>query len=130
MLRLPCSVRIFAVTRPIHFSTDIDGLVQRVRAEVRADPFNGDLFCFFNLRRTRVKLLVWDHNGFWVLCKRLERGRFERLDSRAPLLELTREDLVNLLIGIDTKTRRFRGHFLRELRIDSRAGDEHARVAQ
>jgi transposase len=122
-------VRIFAATRPVPASAQTDGLVRRVR-ENHCDPFTGNLFCFFNRHRTRVKLLVWDGNGFWIFSKRLERGRFERLDSRAPWMELSREQLVMMLAGIDTKRSRFRRHFVREVRIESRADDVRARAAQ
>lgn len=127
MLRLPVSVRVFVATRPVHFSAQADSLLRRVRDDLGTDPFTGSLFCFFNRHRTTVKLLVWDQNGFWVFSKRPERGRFEQLDSRAPLIEIEREDLVMLLAGIHTKTARFRRDFVREVRIDSRAGDERAR---
>jgi transposase len=130
MLRLPRSVRVFVSTRPVHCSTEADGLVRRVREDIGEDPYSGNLFCFFDRRRTRVKLFVWDRNGFWLFNKRLERGRFERLDSRAPGIEISREQLVMLLSGIDTNTSRFRRYFSREVRIASRASDGRSRATQ
>jgi hypothetical protein len=106
------------------------GLVRdELGADAFADAFAVEVYCFFNARRTSVKLLVWDRNGFWVMSKRLERGRFEQLDARTPWLELAREELVMLLAGIDTKTARFRHRFAREIRIQSRANDERPRAA-
>lgn len=131
MLRLPISVRVFAFTRPIFVNTDIDELVRYVRDDIGEDPFSGNVFCFFNRRRDRVKLLVWDRNGFWMLVKRLERGQFESLDARTPRLELRREQLVMLLSGVDTKSARFRRDFAHEVRISPRDdGDRSARAAQ
>lgn len=129
MLRLPLSVRVFVATRPVHFSAQIDSLLRRVRDDLGADPFTGSIYCFFNRHRTSVKLLVWDKNGFWVFCKRLERGRFEQLDSRTPWIEIAREQLVMLLAGIHTKTLRFRRDFVREVSIDSRARHERTRAS-
>jgi len=121
MLRLPRAVRIFVATRPAHAAAGADSLVRRVREELGEDAFSGNLFCFFSRRRTKVKLLVWDSNGFWIFSKRLERGRFEQLDSRSSWVELTREELVMLLAGIDTKNSKFRPGFAREIRLVSRS---------
>lgn len=131
MLTFGSRVRIFAAVEPIDFRKGFDGLVQIVRDRFREDPFAGDLFCFFNRRRDRVKVLVWDRNGFWLHYKRLERGTFERIDGGGERLEIDRARMSMLLEGIDTRSSRFRKHFAREVRIGDR--DDHrgpARVAQ
>lgn len=124
MLRLPRTMRVFASTRREHFHGGPDKLLRFVREVLDIDPFGGDMYCFFNARRDRVKLLVWDRNGFWVLCKRLERGRFETLGTRAPMIELSRDELVMVLSGIDTKTGGLHRHFVRDMRIDQRDDDD------
>lgn len=124
MLTVHSRQRVFAATTPIDFRKGFDGLVQIVRDGFREDPFTGDLFCFFNRRRDRVKVLVWDRNGFWLHYKRLERGTFERLDGRAANIEIDRARMSMLLEGIDTRSSRFRRHFARDVRIQSRGGDD------
>jgi transposase len=79
MLTLAPSVRVFALKTPVRWTLGIDGLVRLVRDGATEDPFSGNIFCFFSRHRDRVRLLVWDRNGFWVMSKRLERGRFERV---------------------------------------------------
>ena len=111
MIVLPSSVRIVASTSPVTFQRDVDSLVRCVREDLGEDPFSGDIYCFVNRRRDRVKLLVWDRNGFWVLCKRLERGRFRRLEGPDKRIELTREELIVLLERLDTRTDRFLRNF-------------------
>jgi transposase len=132
MLRLPRSIRVFASTTPVGARTNVDALVTLVREEIGEDPFKGNLFCFFNRRRDQVKLLVWDRNGFWVFCKRLERGWYEALDVRTPYIEIGRERLVQLLSGIDMKTARFRRRFPHDVRMASRVDDDarSARTAE
>lgn len=39
------------------------------------DPFSGTIFAFTNRRRTAVKLLVYDGNGYWLCHKRFSKGR-------------------------------------------------------
>jgi transposase len=131
MLRL-APVRIFAAVQPITANAGVDRLAGIVREVFGEDPFSGALFCFFNARRTRVKLLVWDRNGFWLLSKRLERGCFEKIDLDEPRVELDRVQLAMLLEGLDTRKLEFRKHFAREIRLSPRAdeGSRSARVAE
>ena len=69
MLNFPAQVRIFAATAPVDFRKAHDGLVAIVRDCFREDPFEGSLFVFFNKKYDRVKLLLWDENGFWLNYK-------------------------------------------------------------
>src|SRR5215831_5978427 len=97
-----------------------DGLSMIVRHQFHRDPFNGDVFVFFNRSRDRVKLLVWDGNGFWLLSKRLERGTFDawRPSGDEAHVEIERSQLTMLLEGVDVKNAKYRRHFAREVRID------------
>jgi transposase len=130
LIVLPASVRIVALTTPVTFQRDVDSLVRCVREVLEEDPFSGDVFCFLNPRRDRVKLLVWDRNGFWVLSTRLERGRFRRLEGREKRTELTREELIMLFGRLDTKTDRILRNFERDGRRSGRGDDDRpARAA-
>ena len=120
MLSVSSNLRIFAASEPVDFRKGFDGLVQIVRDEWREDPFTGDHFCFFNRRRDRVKVLVWDRNGFWLFYKRLERGTFERVGGSSKRIEIDRARMSMLLEGIDTKAARFRRYFARDVRIGDR----------
>jgi transposase len=81
MLSLPPSVRIFVAREPADMRKSFDGLSRLVCDVVEQDPQSGHLFCFFNRRRDRVKLLWWDRSGYWLLYKRLEKGRFAIFDQ-------------------------------------------------
>jgi len=76
MIQITPQMRVLVAVEAADFRCGIDGLAQRCRASLGEDPFTGTVFCFRNRRRTAIKLLVYDGQGFWLCHKRLSRGRF------------------------------------------------------
>jgi transposase len=103
MLTLPASVRVYLASEPVDLRRGHDGLVALVRSAWGLDPFAGHLFVFFGRRLDRVKVLVWDRNGFALYYKRLSQGRFRmpRVSVDAKHVELDATALAMLLDGID-----------------------------
>lgn len=105
MLTLPPAVKVWASTEPVDCRKSFNGLSLTVRSVLRLDPLSGHLFCFFNRRGDQVRLLFWDRNGYTVVAKRLERGRFKTPWSEArlagPAWELEAAELTLILEGID-----------------------------
>jgi transposase len=97
---LPSSVRAYVCVEPVDMRKQIDGLAQMVQAAFAADPFGGQVFVFLGKRRNKVKLLWWDRHGFFLLYKRLERGRFPRPEALARE-GLSLAELMAFLEGID-----------------------------
>ncbi|MDY7546739.1 IS66 family insertion sequence element accessory protein TnpB [Glaciimonas sp. CA11.2] len=54
----------------------INGLAAIVEQALGLDPFAPAVHVFYNRRRARIKLLLWDRTGFWLMFKRLEADRF------------------------------------------------------
>ena len=105
------SVRIFIAREPIDMRKGLDGLASLVIDVIDQDPQSGHLFVFFNRQRNRMKSLVWDASGYWLLCKRLEYGQFKIFDRAAASrtsFELTSTDFALLLDGIDLRGARRR----------------------
>jgi transposase len=69
-------MRVLVAIEAADFRRGIDGLAQLCRARLQADPFEGVVFAFRNRRRTAIKLLVYDGQGFWLCHKRLSKGTF------------------------------------------------------
>jgi transposase len=93
-----------------------DGLCGEVVSFMRQVPTSGHLFVFVNKRRDRMKILVWDRHGFWLLCKRLEAGRFQLpilVDPAEHSAPLTPEAMLMILEGIDLESVRMRKRFHR-----------------
>lgn len=55
----------------------IDGLAAIVQNNFKLDPFSNSLFLFCGRKRNRLKALYWEGDGFVLLYKRLENGRFQ-----------------------------------------------------
>ena len=68
--------KIYIATGYTDLRCGIDGLAGIVQGEFQLDPFSDALFLFCGRRNDRIKALYWDTNGFVLLYKRLERGRF------------------------------------------------------
>ena len=97
-----------AVQVPAPGATDLrrsfDRLSAQVQEVLRQDPLSGHVFVFFNRQRNRVKLLVWERDGFWLLYKRLEAGTFAALERD----EINARELYLLLEGIEVVRERRR----------------------
>lgn len=109
MLTLPPSVRVFLAVGPTDMRRSIDGLAALVRERLCLEPLSGHLFLFRNRRGDRLKVLVWDRSGFWVLYKRLEQGTFAWPSAaEAEPVEMRGADLMLLLSGVDVGATRRR----------------------
>jgi transposase len=69
-------MRLLVAVEPVDFRKGIDGLIGVCRQVLESDPFSGTVFVFCNRRRTAIKLISYDGQGFWLCQKRLSRGRF------------------------------------------------------
>ena len=88
---------------------NFDGLCGIITGSFRKDPLRDGLFVFVNKRRDRMKLLVWDRHGYWLMYKRLEAGRFQMppsdMGSISPeALHITYEQLLLIIEGIDLQS--------------------------
>ena len=80
-----------------------DRLAERVRAVIEQDPLTGQLFVFRSRRGDRLKILVWDRDGYVLWYKRLESGVFKlpRVLAGTRSVELRASELAMILDGID-----------------------------
>lgn len=100
MFRLDAGLRVYLHRDAVDGRKNINGLAALVEQALGLDPFAAAVYVFSNRRRDRIKLLLWDRTGFWLLLKRLEADRFV-WPREAAVVELTVEQLHWLLEGID-----------------------------
>ena len=76
MIQIAPQMRILLAVEPVDFRKGIDGLAGVCRKVLASDPFSGFVFVFRNRRRTSIKILAYDGQGFFLVQKRLSQGRF------------------------------------------------------
>jgi transposase len=92
---------------------NFDGLISLVNNYMKKDPLKDGAFVFVNRPRDKMKILVWDRHGFWLLYKRLEAGRFQipPFENGNDSVNITYEQLIMIIEGIDLKSIRRRKRY-------------------
>ncbi len=89
MIQLTPQSRIFVATEPVDFRKGIDGLGAVCRQVLGDNPLEGAVYVFRNRSGSAIKLLLYDGQGYWMMMKRLSKGRFswwpQSPDARVPL---------------------------------------------
>ena len=90
-----------------------DSLCGIIAGELGQQVMSGDVFIFINRLRTHIKLLVWEHDGFTIVYRRLEKGTFEvpafNLDQDS--LSITSDQLHCILKGIKLSSVKYRKRY-------------------
>jgi transposase len=95
--------RIWMASEATDMRCGFDRLAERVKTVIGENPQSGHLFVFRSRRGDRLKILVWDRDGFVLWYKRLEAGVFKlpRVEQGARSVELRASELAMILDGID-----------------------------
>lgn len=99
MLRPDRSIeQVYLHRAPVDMRRQIDGLAILAKEVIQQDPTSGALFVFINARRNKLKLLVWERNGFILWYKRLERDKFHWPRHAAETVVTMSAEQLNLLL--------------------------------
>jgi len=74
--------QVYLCREPVDFRKSIDGLSVLVEQEFGLNPFAQVMYVFMNRQRTKIKVLYWHRNGFFLWMKRLEKDRFAWFNVR------------------------------------------------
>ena len=94
-------VRIFIRPGPTDLRKAVNGLAVMIEQKMSGELFSGDIYVFCNKERRLIKALWWEKNGFWLSQKRLEKDKFPWPPTSEAVMELSSEELLMLLQGID-----------------------------
>ena len=104
--------RVYLAVGATDMRKQIDGLAALVEDVLEQDPC---LFVFCNRGRDKLKILLWQRNGFWLWYRRLERERFLWPQAEAAASEVSARELRWLLDGLDI--RHVEGHRAADFRL-------------
>ena len=79
----------------------IDGLAAVVQEQFHLDPFSSSLFLFCGKLRDRMKVLLWESDGFVLLYKRLENGNFKWPRKESEVKPLFWQEFRWLMEGLE-----------------------------
>jgi transposase len=102
--------RLWLCGEPVDMRKGIDGLVAVVQQRLLREAMTGEVFLFVGRDPSRLKILCWDRDGYWLATKRLSQGRFQvpraaGRDGRASSIELTATEWQLILDGIVVRDR-------------------------
>lgn len=76
MIHLTAETRILLATNASDFRKGIDGFVAICSQQLQQDPRDGSLYVFINRAATMIRILKYESNGYYLVTKRLSKGRF------------------------------------------------------
>ncbi len=91
---------IYIVTGQTDMRKSIDGLAAFIKGSLGMDPFAQSLFLFCGKHHDRIKVLLWEGDGFVLLYKRLDNGSFKWPKSEKQARALSQTELRWLLEGL------------------------------
>ncbi len=98
--------RVYLACGNTDLRKSIDGLAVLVKEEFQLDPFSSSLYVFCNRKRDKLKILHWEHNGFWLYYRRLEKSKFQwPQKDGVGVTAISRRELRWLLDGLPLKQR-------------------------
>jgi len=95
------NTQVWLYRQPVDFRKQIDGLVILAADALQKNPTSGHWFVFRNKKADKVKILLWEDNGFWLLYKRFEKAVFKFPKIENETMSLTMSELQWLLSGLD-----------------------------
>jgi transposase len=105
MLHLSPSCNYYLYTGNADMRKSFDGLCGIIQSQMELNALGGSVFIFMNRRRTQVKLLLWEGDGFSIYYKRLEMGTFELpvTNSQSATVSLDARQLQFILQGVSLR---------------------------
>lgn len=85
----------------------IDGFASIIKNQFKLDPFKpGVLFLFCGRKSDRIKGILWEGDGFLLLYKRLETGKFQWPRSEEEVKSISTQQYKWLMEGLSIEQKK------------------------
>lgn len=105
-IKLPENISLYIACGHTDMRKQIDGLAAMVSQNFELDPFDNALFLFCGRKRDRIKALLWEGDGFLLMYKRLENGKFQWPNNVEQVREITPQQYRWLIEGLSVDQKR------------------------
>ena len=95
--------KIYIVCGYTDMRKSIDGLCAIIEDRLKMDPTSSALFLFCGRKRNRMKVLLWEGDGFVLLYKRLENGSFKWPRDESEVKPITWQQFRWLMEGLQVE---------------------------
>lgn len=93
---------LFVVCGFTDMRRSIDGLISIIQDDLKMDPCSNSLYLFCGRRHDRIKLLLWEKDGFVLLYKRLSgTGIYKWPRNSMEVRDLTWKEFSWLMDGLE-----------------------------
>jgi len=112
MLHLSSSCRYFYFNGIVDMRKGSYSLAALVSQEMQQNVLSGDVYVFVSKKRSKIKLLQWDADGYALFEKRLEQGTFEKpITNDNGHYNISAQQLQHILQGVVLKSIKHRKRF-------------------
>jgi len=104
MITFNSNMKVMIGISHVDFRVGINRLAAVAQSIFDRDPNDGVVFVFRNRRKTDIKLIFYDGNGFFLGHKRLSKGKLSWWPrNEHESLNITPSQLTRLLKGVDPR---------------------------
>lgn len=87
---------------PVDLRKGVDGYAVLIQSELERNPLDGSLYLFTNRSHNKIKGLIYNGQGFWLLYFRPEHGKFQwKISEDGNSVMITKKQLELLFDGFE-----------------------------
>ena len=93
--------KIYVAPGYTYMRKGIDGLSIIIEGKLGQDAYSKSVYLFCGRKSDKIKALVWDGDGFLLLYKRLDNGRYRWPRTEYEAKQLSKQQVRWLMEGLD-----------------------------